>query len=267
MGSGLTFSIFTCIVPFVLIVFSVVGMVVDKPAVISQISHFIHTLIPYERSSSYIEEIVRARVNEFRIFKTWTGSLGIFGLLFAASGLFSSMRTILNTTFRVPHGRNVIIGKLYDFALIFLVAIFFLFFVMIFPALGIALNFLNRFAVIEKIYQVFASIGLGLISFSVIYFMFFILYFLIPDERPKRRVAAVSAFWAAILWEIAKEGFGYYIAHSVTLTRVYGTYIFIVALALWLYYSSLVFITGAEIGQLYRERREAKIDDEPQEEI
>jgi len=40
-----------------------------------------------------------------------------------------------------------------------------------------------------------------------------------------------------------------------TLNRIYGTYALIVVVAFWIYYSSILFLVGAEIGQLYRERR------------
>ncbi len=64
----------------------------------------------------------------------------------------------------------------------------------------------------------------------------------------------VSALMATIFWEIARQIFGYYLAHAAALDRVYGAYLFLVAVVLWIYYSSLMFILGAEIGQLYRER-------------
>jgi len=38
------------------------------------------------------------------------------------------------------------------------------------------------------------------------------------------------------------------------MTRVYGAYTLLIAVVFWIYYSAVVFIVGAEIGQLYRER-------------
>jgi len=64
----------------------------------------------------------------------------------------------------------------------------------------------------------------------------------------------VSALWAAILWEIAKQLFGLYITHAITLKKIYGAYVLMVVVAFWVYYTSIVFIIGAEIGQLYREK-------------
>jgi uncharacterized BrkB/YihY/UPF0761 family membrane protein len=48
--------------------------------------------------------------------------------------------------------------------------------------------------------------------------------------------------------------FGFYITHFASIERIYGAYVLVVLLAVWIYYSSIIFILGAEIGQLYRER-------------
>ncbi|MCG8607280.1 YihY/virulence factor BrkB family protein [bacterium] len=95
---------------------------------------------------------------------------------------------------------------------------------------------------------------LFLASYILVFGLFFLLYYLIPYRRVGVRVVTVSASWATLLWEVVKQLFGYYITHFATLGQIYGTYLLIVVVAFWIYYSSLVFIVGAEIGELYRER-------------
>ncbi|MCH7827530.1 MAG: hypothetical protein IIC75_06115, partial [Bacteroidetes bacterium] len=48
--------------------------------------------------------------------------------------------------------------------------------------------------------------------------------------------------------------FGYYIYHFGFIGRIYGTYAFLVVVAFWIYYSSVVFIIGAEIAKLHSDR-------------
>jgi membrane protein len=67
----------------------------------------------------------------------------------------------------------------------------------------------------------------------------------------------VSAFWAALLWEAAKQLFGYYLYHFSSFGKIYGTYALVVVVAFWIYFSSVVFIVGAEIGKLFQERLES----------
>jgi membrane protein len=260
LSGGLSFSMFTCILPMLLIVFSLIGVLLARPGVLNHVQNFIDTIIPYSNTADEIKVVILDRINEFRIFKTISGSIGIIGLFFAASGLFSSMRTILNTVYGIKDTSNIVVNKLKDFVLIIVVVFFFLASMAIFPALTIGIHVLTNLSIphiafIHKFISTFVSYGLSGLSFVVIFLMLFLIYYLIPFRRLPIKVVWLSAFWAAFLWVVAKELFGYYITHSILLTRVYGTYVFIVVLALWVYYSSFVFILGAEIGNLYRLRK------------
>ena len=121
MSGGLAFSLIICIIPFVLIIFSVLGRVLEIPGVQAQLSIFIEQAIPYRESADFIKSIIGERIKEFSLFRSAAGYLGVVGILFAASGLFSSMRTILNSIFGVSRNRHIIIGKLRDLGMILLV--------------------------------------------------------------------------------------------------------------------------------------------------
>ena len=81
------------------------------------------------------------------------------------------------------------------------------------------------------------------------------LYAFVAYDRLPKRVVFVSSVSAAVLWEAAKQLFGYYITNFATLSKIYGTYIFLIVILFWIYYSSIIFIISAHIGQLFRERR------------
>jgi membrane protein len=93
-----------------------------------------------------------------------------------------------------------------------------------------------------------------LVTFILVFISFLIVYLAVPHQRPHFRMILVSAISAAILWQVAQQLFGYYVSHFVTLKRIYGTYALFLAIGFWIYYSAIVFIIGAEIGQLYKER-------------
>jgi membrane protein len=262
MAGGLAFSLFVCIVPLVLMVFSLVGVILEKPTVAGEIETFIDRAIPYADYAAFVKDKVFARVDEFRLFKNWAGIVGFVGLLFAASGLFSSMRTILNTVFKTGQDESAWLGKLRDFMLIIIVALYFLLTTLILPALEVFSEFAKRVAVLEAFrIGIVENLILGVISFLLIFVTFMMIYWLIPYGKPPRRVIVVSSLFAAVLWETARQLFGIYLSHAVNLKMVYGAYALIVVVAFWIYYSAVVFIVGAEIGQLYRERNLA--DDKP----
>lgn len=258
-SSGLAFSLFLCIVPFVLIIFSILGNILAVTSVEDQINTFIYTVIPYAEYAEYAKNVIFSRINEVIEYKTMAGYIGGFGLFFAASGLFSSMRTILNKVFPGRDDKSAIIGKLRDFGMVVLVIVLVLLATIILPAIDILKDYTHKFAILHFFeLSAIQHFMITTVSFIVIYMIFYVFYALIPYAKLGRRVPALSALWAAILWEVAKRLFGYYINHFATLNKIYGTYALLVVLAFWIYYSSITFLLGAEIGQLYRERLEIK---------
>jgi len=259
IGGGLTFSFITCIIPFVLIVFSVLGKLLEVPEVERQINSFIENAIPYQQPAELVKSIVSARISEFKQFRTLAGYLGLIGLFFAASGLVGSLRTILNIIFGIAKDKNVLIAKLRDFGIIVLVGILFLISVVLIPVMEIIRNLTDRIWFLHILDIGFLTrLFLSLISFVMILGIFYFIYYVIPYKKPSKKTLFIGSFWAAVLWEIVKQLFGLYLAYSANLSQIYGAYVFMVAVVFWLYYSSVVVIIGAEIGQLHAERIQKK---------
>lgn len=255
-AGGVAFSVFASIIPFTLIVFSILGSILDNDSVQLQLSYWLNTIIPYPEYANYVYNVIMSRIPEVIQYKTAAGYIGVFGLLFISSGIFSSLRIILNRIFHVSDQKNMFVGKLRDFGMVILLIIFLLLSVVVLPTLNIIttkayeIEFLEMFrmgAFLDRL----ISIG----SIVIILGMFFIFYNLIPYARLGRSVPLVAAASATFLWELARQIFGYYISHIATLNRIYGTYALVVVVAFWIYYSSILFLIGAEIGQLYRERK------------
>ena len=257
MGSGLAFSLFICIVPLVLIVFFVLGYILQKPSVASEINLFIEKAIPYAEYAAYIKLKVFARIQEFTLYKGIAGPIGFVGLFLASTSLFSSMRTTLNTVYKIRPTESALLGKLRDLAMVLFVLLYFLVSVAILPALEMIqeyagnLTFLNTLKI-----GFFENLVYGGISFFVMLVIFVLLYWFIPQKNMPVKPVLVSAVSSAVLWELARQMFGLYINNVVTFNRIYGAYALVVVVAFWIYYTSIVFIIGAEIGQLYREKTE-----------
>ncbi len=80
--------------------------------------------------------------------------------------------------------------------------------------------------------------------------MFFAMsYKYMSHKKLKWKNVLTGAFVAAFLWEILKHIFGLYIASIKLYFLLYGSIGSIVLLMLWLYYSFLVYLFGAEISE------------------
>ncbi|WP_432259818.1 YihY family inner membrane protein [Cupriavidus sp. TMH.W2] len=95
-------------------------------------------------------------------------------------------------------------------------------------------------------------VGLGLlvgatpVLLSALAFAF--LYTAVPNAYVEWRDAIVAGLVAAIAFECAKRGFGYFITHIPTYTAVYGTFAALPIFLLWIYLSWLVTLLGATIA-------------------
>ena len=260
LAGALAFSFFVCIIPLVLIIFSIIGNIFAFTTLENKINLFADKIIPYQEYADYAKKIVFNRIEEFKIYRNIAGLLGILGLVFGASSVFSTMKTILNTISNFKENKNPILSKLKDLGMVLFILLFFLISTTLLPGLEIIKNFWDKidflkFLKITTILNFLFSLG----SVFVVYSFLFLLYYLIPSERIPKKAAAVSSLWATALWVIATQLFGFYIANFHTLGKIYGTYILMVVVAFWIYYSSAIFIIGAEIGELYHTRQKEEM--------
>ncbi len=255
-AAGISYSLFLGMIPFILLVFSLLGNIFDTQTLEIQIAQIIDTVIPYPTYADYMKHVIQSRLPEVIVYKTIAGFIGIIGLIFTSTWIFSSMRTILNQIFHTEIQKHALIGLLRDIGMVLLLVLFITFSTFILPALNIMMEAADN----TTLFSSFNLTDLGntiirVISILFMLGMFFLLFYLIPYEKLKKRVALLSAFWTTLLWEVARNIFGYYIRYFFGSSAIYGAFVLIVVILLWVFYSSCIFIIGAEIGQLYRERR------------
>ncbi len=257
LSSGIAFNIVICSIPFTLIVISILGLYLNSESTAVKIQSYLgHTLgLPPEIRDKAMN-IISGRTSEISRNSTLTAIIGAVGILWTASGLFSAMRDVLNRVFKIKLEVFYVWGKLKDISMVFSVL---LFFILSFASTAIVQlikavdeSFLN--GIIHENFMLQKIIGfiLGLL-FSFI--MFYLIYKVVPNGKINTKIALISAVTCSFLWELLKNLFTLYLTNFANYTAVYGTYAAIVALIFWIYYSSFVFVLGAEIGQLYNEKQ------------
>ncbi len=76
---------------------------------------------------------------------------------------------------------------------------------------------------------------------------FTLLYLLVPMRRVPIRDAIVGGVTAALLFELAKRGFGLYVAYVPTYQAIYGAIATIPIFLIWMFLTWLVTLVGAEV--------------------
>ena len=108
---------------------------------------------------------------------------------------------------------------------------------------------------------VFRVISLA-ISFSFFYFI----YRFVPNKHLPRFARLVSTGLAVFLFELSRNIFAFYLTSVSNYPRFYGAYAMLAAMAIWIYYSTLILLLSGEIGQFIyelrlRKKAEKKLDE------
>lgn len=77
--------------------------------------------------------------------------------------------------------------------------------------------------------------------------MFTAIYAILPNKRIDRRAALLGGIVTGALWQAALQGFRFYLARYANYDIVYGSLGGLIILVLWIYYTMLVLLMGAEV--------------------
>jgi len=104
---------------------------------------------------------------------------------------------------------------------------------------------------------IMVEVGSRLVAFVLILAVFLLLYKLIPNTRTYWRHVWPGALLAAILFEIARTLFVFYLENFANYQLIYGSITSIIVLLVWIYYSAFIMILGAEFTFQYGRMRDS----------
>lgn len=198
----------------------------------------------------------------------YRGQISLYAIpLFAwfSTRLFAGMRTALNhifdvsgrPTFRGGAIRSYVLGKARDAGMVIVTLGLFVANTAFTAWLG-ALEMRSQLAAPEFHFFV-TTVGrlLGLLlAFSFSLSLFFVIYKFASSRSLGWRPALVAASFAAVAFELAKQGFGWYMTNAVGPARLslgfnVGA---IILFVLWVWYTALVFLLGGVVAETWKLR-------------
>ncbi len=193
------------------------------------------------------------------------GWFGLAGSFIAASFLFSNLINAINSIFRANQQKTFFYSRLMEYIFLFVIGIIMLISLSI-TAVWTAINriiqespFVANNINPEAVSLVNNFFLQYLIPFTLTFLFFFSLYKFIPEVKVYTKAAVVAAFIGALLWEIFKRLFAFYVAHfsaiGIVLSRLLqGTITSIIFFLLWLSFSLVILLWGAELAAVLNER-------------
>jgi len=86
--------------------------------------------------------------------------------------------------------------------------------------------------------------------YLIIWALFFLIYKISANTRVNTKAAAISSFVIALVWNITKVTFVYYIFYNKTYATIYGSFSILLFFFLWIYLSWIIFIYGLKLCYL-----------------
>jgi membrane protein len=252
LSAGISFSLLLCVIPFILLLLAFIGTYLySSQEVMSHLRHYLENIAPSldPKLMGNVLKIVRDR--------KVVGILGIGGVIWTSTWVFSSLRTALNNVFQIERDRGILRAKAIDLLMILLAGIFF----SVSMALTSVVTFLQsyRFHSTVDIAPILQWILKYLVPFFFTFWMCFVVYKIIPHKKIQFRTALQAALFTSLLWEVAKQLFGWYILHLGRFSMVYGSLSTLTIFFFWIYYSSAILLLGGGFAFLLEKSREGTI--------
>lgn len=177
------------------------------------------------------------------------GLIGILGLFWAASGVFTTLTHNINLAHTHARRRNFIQARLYGFGMIVALAIFFYMSFIVDATTNVLSTWRIPLISDISIYdtRLWAWIS-NYIPWLFTFGLFIILYRWAPTVRSAWRAVFWSAAFAATGWKLATDIFSWYLIQGlVRYELVYGSLGTVVALLFLIYVIGLIILFGAHL--------------------
>ena len=246
------------IAPLVILSVAVAGLIFGADAARGQIASELGRVVGEEAGRAIQTILAHAKSPSSGI----AGSiLGVVVLLLGASGVFVELQGALNTIWEVKPkpGRGVagiLRDRFFSFAMVLAVAFLLMVSLVVSAGLSAAGRFFEEYLPGgEPLWQILNFC----FSLAVTTSLFALIYKVIPDAHIAWRDVWIGALVTAILFNAGKLALALYIGKS-GVTSSFGAAGSLVALVVWVYYSSQIVFLGAEFTQVYARRRGNRIE-------
>jgi membrane protein len=250
LGAALAYYAVFSLAPLLVIVTAIAGLVFGQQAVQGHLSTQIQGLVGPDGAKA-VEAMV-ASANK-PASGTLASVLGVVMLLVGAGGLFGELQDALNTIWEVqPKPGRGLLGILRDRFLSFSMVLGTTFLLLISLVVSAALAALGSLFGDWTTSLVGQAVNLA-VSFGVITLLFAMIYRYLPDATIAWRDVWFGAAVTAALFSVGKSLIGLYLG-ATGVASAYGAAGSLAVLLIWLYYSTQIFLFGAELTKAYANR-------------
>jgi membrane protein len=242
-AAAIAYYMIFCLVPLLFIFTGIMGILLSDMVIEKALFVELKNIVGAE-SALFLQEHLRPAGGEKGV---WISILGIVLSLLGTSAVFKELKIALDTIFEVPAKKqgsvNMVMHNLSTFFLLFATGMLISVSFLITLVFGIATPYFHLWLPGAGWVQELLNF---MLSFGLITTLFMFLYTFIPDTPVALRSTLVGSLITAFFFTVGKTLFALYIG-SIGIASGYGAASTLLILLLWLFYSTELFLLGAEI--------------------
>jgi membrane protein len=258
LGAALAFYSLLSLAPLVILVVSIVGLVFGHTAAQEQIAAQVEGMIGKEGGDTVREMIQHGS----RPSEGVTASLiGLATLIFGASGVFGELQAALNRMWDVPEDRDKsmwtkVRERLFSFGMVLSVGFLLLVSLLISAGLASLGKFMGGFLPLPEFVLHLIDLGISVAAISI---LFALIFKYVPEAPIAWRDVWPGAIVTAAFFTGGKFLIGLYLGKAAV-GSAYGTAGSLVVVVVWIYYSAMIFLFGAEFTHVLAQEREMQAE-------
>lgn len=194
-----------------------------------------------------LDEIMQNVTLEDQVF--WSQMMGIAILVFSATTVFVSLQNSINHIWHIkPKPEKGILkfamNRFLSFSMVASIGFLLIVSLVADAVLVIVLNYFNN--LFDENILIFAGIANVILAQSLMVLVFGLMYKILPDARVRWKDVWLGAFVTMLLFALGKYLIGVYLGNA-DVGNYYGTAGSLVVVLIWVYYSVVIFLFGAQI--------------------
>ncbi|MFZ7173523.1 virulence factor BrkB family protein [[Pasteurella] aerogenes] len=250
----LTYSTMLAIVPLIMVVFSIFSAFPVFNEVTGELKQFIFT-----NFAPSAGDMVGEYIDQFVNNSKQMSAVGLVSLIIVALMLINSIDRTLNSIWRDNSSRPMI----FSFAIYWLILT--LGPVIIATGIGIS-SYVTSFALSLADSELSLPFGVQLLSFIpflLTWFIFTVLYMVVPNKKVSIKHSAAGALIAAVFFTLGKQAFTWYITTFPSYQLIYGAMATLPIMLLWIQLSWTVVLLGAQLSAVLAELSDPSLTSTP----
>ena len=185
-------------------------------------------------------------------------SIGFFLAVYFSTNGINSLIEAFNASYHIKETRPLLQQRLLSFVLTIILSLILIIAMGLIISSKVIISYLTNFEIISNAAADIILFGKWFVIILVLFFGIAILFNLGPSIKNKWKLFTPGSILATLGIIITSIGFNYYIYNFSQYNKIYGSIGTLIIILIWMYFNSIILLTGFEINASISNAKEKK---------